>query len=110
MVQKTIAIIFAVLALAFACGSLAQEAKKEGKKETQAAAQTKQEAAKDAKKPTAPRTMKFVSCTKPDCGFWAKSHSAKELRGIMKRHAKKYHNVELTDKQLKEMVKKHEGK
>ena len=121
MLQKLAAIVLAVLvAFAFASSSLAQDAKKEVKKETKPAVatdvkkemqkETKPAAAtdakKDPKKPTKPPTMKFVSCNQAGCGFWAKSHSGKELRYIMKRHAKKYHKTELADKQLKEMVKK----
>jgi predicted small metal-binding protein len=50
--------------------------------------------------------MKWTSCSDNACGFWAKSRSAKELRYIIKRHAKRYHKVVLTDTQLKDIVKK----
>lgn len=125
MVQKcATSILVVVLALVFSSSAFAQDAKKEVKKETKPAVVTpaqkdvKQEAKpavakqsqKEAKKSTKPPTMKYVSCSQAGCGFWAKSHSAKELRSIMKRHAKKYHKVELTDKQLKEMVKKEGAK
>lgn len=121
MVQKLAASLLVVfLAFTFASTAFAQDAKKEVKKETKPAVssdvkkdaqkETKPPAASDAKKDpkkqTKPPTMKFVSCSQVGCGFWAKSHSAKELRYIMKRHAKKYHKTELADKQLKEMVKK----
>jgi predicted small metal-binding protein len=55
-------------------------------------------------------SMKFISCGQKECGFWAKSHSKKELRYIMKHHAKKYHKTALTKKQLSEMIKKQESK
>lgn len=110
MLRKMTVSVFTIIVLTFVCSGFSQETKKEQKNEMQASSQTKQETAKDAKKPNTPPVMKFVSCSKPDCGFWAKSRSGKELRVIMKRHAKKYHKTELTDKQLKEMVKRHEGK
>ena len=101
-----------VLIFGFICLGFSQEVKKDSKPAVvnDAKAQVNKEAAKDAKKPTTPAVMKFVSCSEPGCGFWAKSRSGKELRGIMKRHAKKYHKKELSPKQLKEMVKKQEGK
>ncbi|MEK9138585.1 MAG: hypothetical protein AAB393_15790 [Bacteroidota bacterium] len=121
MLQKLAAgALMVLLAFVFASSTFAQEAKKEVKKETKPAVttdvkkdaqkETKPAAAtdakKDPKKPSKPPTMKFVSCNQAECGFWARSHSAKELRYIMKRHAKRYHKAELADKQLKEMVKK----
>ena len=108
MLQKLTASILAVLlAFTFVSTSSAQDVKKEVKKETKPAVvnDAKKEVKQDAKKPTKPVTMKYVSCAQTGCGFWAKSHSAKELRNIMKRHSKKHHKTELTDTQLKEMVK-----
>ena len=113
-------ILMLILALCFSSNTFAQDAKKDVKKDSKPAVvapsnkDVKQEAKpgvtkqpqKDAKKSTKLPTMKYVSCSQTGCGFWAKSHSAKELRYIMKRHAKKYHKIERTDKQLKEMVKK----
>jgi predicted small metal-binding protein len=113
MLQRSVAFILVVLlGFTFASTSFAQDAKKEVKKETKPSVVTdaKKDVKKEVKKSTKPATMKSVGCTQPGCGFWAKSHSAKELRYIMKRHAKKYHKTELTDKQLKEMVKKEGGK
>ncbi len=124
MVQKfATSLLTVVLAIIFSSSTYAQDPKKDVKKESkpsvvspakQEVKQTKpavaKEPQKDAKKSTKPPTMKYVSCSQAGCGFWAKSHSAKELRYIMKRHAKKYHKVELTDKQLKEMVKKEGAK
>jgi predicted small metal-binding protein len=100
----------------FISSAFGQEPKKDVKKDAKPAVvsdskkQVKQETTKDAKRPATPPTMKAISCPQPGCGFWAKSHSARELRGIMKRHMKKYHKKELTLAQLKEMVRKHEGK
>ncbi len=95
-----------IVALGLA-SSLSQTVKKDEGKETKPAITTPTQG---TKKPTSPRTMKFVSCSQPGCGFWAKSPSAKELRYIMKRHAKRYHKTSLSLDQLKEMVKKHETK
>ena len=125
MVRKnTVGIFIVFLAVMFTSAVLAQNSKKEVKKETKttvvndARKELKQpgtpvaakKARKDVQKRAKPATMKYVSCSQTGCGFWAKSHSAKELRYIMKRHAKKYHKVELTDQQLKEMVKKEGAK
>ncbi len=93
-----------------------QEAKKDVKKESKTSATVNPKApvnkdqGKDLKKPKAPPSMKSIACLQPGCGLWAKSHSAKELRILMKRHAKKYHKTDLTFQQLKAMVKKHEQK
>jgi predicted small metal-binding protein len=119
MIQRFLTGVLVVLVtFAFATTSFAQDAKKEVKKETKPAVTTDvkkdaqketkpatADAKKDPSKPKKPASMKNVGCTQSGCGFWAKSHSGKELRYIMKRHAKKYHKIELTDKQLKEMVK-----
>jgi predicted small metal-binding protein len=125
MLQRLFGCILVVLlGLFFVSTTFSQDVKKEVKKETKPAVvnevkkdvkkETKPAVAgdpkKDVKKSTKPPTMKFVSCNQTGCGFWAKSHSAKELRYIMKRHAKKYHKTELADKQLKEMVKKEGAK
>ena len=99
MLQRFIRLVVVLLAFTFASTAFAQDVKKETKPGVVNAAKS------DVKKQAKPVTMKYVSCTQSGCGFWAKSHSAKELRYIMKRHAKKYHKTELTDKQLKDMVK-----
>lgn len=115
MLQRLAASVVVVLVIAFASSGLAQDVKKDVKKETKPAVvdQAKKDvkpatatpAKKDVKKSTKPATMKYVSCGQAGCGFWAKSHNARELRYIMKRHAKKYHKVDLTKDQLKGMVK-----
>ena len=48
--------------------------------------------------------LKSVSCD-PTCGFKVRSHDEKELISIVKTHAKNVHNMDLTDKQVKEMMK-----
>jgi len=114
--QFTAVLLVCFLVFAFGSTAFAQEVKKGVKKETKPSVinDAKKEAKpavvgesnKDLKKPTKPRTMKWTSCSQTGCGFWAKSYSAKELRYILKRHSKKYHKIELTDNQLKDMVKK----
>ena len=120
MLLRLLTVVLSILlGMMFISQSFAQDSKKEIKKETKPAVvndskkevkkETKPAVAgdskKDSKKPSKPPTMKFVSCTQPGCGFWAKSHSRKELQSMMKRHSKRHHKIELTDKQLKEMVK-----
>jgi predicted small metal-binding protein len=115
MIQKcSVGLLVLILTIMFSLNAFAQSAGTQVKKETKPSvvrdAGKVNSAAKDAKGPTKPATMKYVSCSQAGCGFWAKSHSARELRYIMKRHSKKYHKVELTDNQVKEMVKKEGAK
>jgi predicted small metal-binding protein len=71
---------------AFSAISVAQEMKKEeGKKE-------------------AKHELKSVTCD-PACGFMVRSHDEAELTAIVKEHAKKAHNMEMTDEQVKEKMK-----
>jgi len=51
-----------------------------------------------------PAVLKSVSCA-PECGFMARTHDEKELIAIVKAHAKQMHGKELTDAQVKEMMK-----
>lgn len=112
--RKLVILVIAVLMLGWTSVSIAQDAKKDVKKDAKpAVTETKKDGkapANDPKKQAKPKTMKYVGCSQPGCGFWAKSSSSKELKGIMKRHAKRHHKIELTDKQLKEMIKKQEAK
>ena len=111
---RTVAIL--VCLLAFGSTAFTQEVKKDVKKETkppvvnevkkEAKPAVASESNKDPNKPAKPRTVKWTSCNQTGCVLWAKSYSAKELRYILKRHSKKYHKIELTDTQLKDMVKK----
>jgi len=64
-----------------------------------------QEAAKkEMKKDQLMETMKSVSCD-PACGFSIRSHDEKEIVDIVKGHAKKHHNMDMTDEKVKEMMK-----
>lgn len=85
MVKRIIgAMLVAVLALAFSTASFAQEATKQVKKE-----EMKAEV----------RALKSVSCD-PTCGFMVRSHDDKELTDIVKTHAKKAHNMDMTDEEI----------
>jgi predicted small metal-binding protein len=59
---------------------------------------------KEAKHQMKQVELKSVSCD-PTCGFKVRSHDEKELISIVKTHAKKAHNMDLTDKQVKDMMK-----
>ncbi|MBI1806996.1 MAG: DUF1059 domain-containing protein [Ignavibacteria bacterium] len=48
--------------------------------------------------------LKSVSCD-PTCGFMCRSHDEKELTAIVKKHAKTAHKMDMTDKQVKDMMK-----
>ncbi len=48
--------------------------------------------------------MMKIDCD-PACGFMIKSHDEKELIEIVKAHAKKVHNMTVTDKDVKDKIK-----
>ena len=48
--------------------------------------------------------MKKVECESP-CNFSVKSHDEKEIIQIVKQHGKKMHNMEITAKDVKQMMK-----
>lgn len=48
--------------------------------------------------------MKKVECDSP-CNFSIKSHDEKEIIEMVKLHAKKMHNMTITDKDVKEKIK-----
>ena len=60
--------------------------------------------AQDTSKKSAPPSLKSVSCA-PECGFMARTQDEKELIEIVKAHAKQMHGKELTDAQVREMMK-----
>ena len=109
MLQRFTEFLVVLLALTFASSGLAQEVKKDVKKDAKPAvvndAKKQAPAGNAAKKPTKPPTFKYVACSQPGCGFWAKSHSRKELQAMIKKHSKRHHKVVLTDNQVKDMVK-----
>jgi predicted small metal-binding protein len=92
MVHKLIAgVLMVVLVFGFATTAFAQDAKKDMKKEQKAA------------------VLKSASCD-PSCGFMVRSHNEKEIVSIMKTHAKKMHKMDMTDQQVKDMMKTEEAK
>ena len=50
------------------------------------------------------KTLKKIECD-PKCGFVVQSHDEKELIEIAREHAKKYHKMTVTDKDVKAMMK-----
>ena len=95
MVRRlSIAIVGLLLAAAFSTVTFAHD---------------KQEMAKDTtkemtKSEKAMGPLKSLSCD-PSCGFMVRSHDEKEAMSMMKSHAKKVHKMDMTDKQMKEMMK-----
>ena len=49
-------------------------------------------------------TLKKVECD-PKCGFMVQSHDEKEIIEIVMQHAKKSHNMTITEKDIKAMIK-----
>jgi predicted small metal-binding protein len=86
----TASVVVVALAFAFATTAFAQD-KQETKKEQKTTA------------------LKSVSCD-PACGFMCRSHDEKELSAIIKAHAKKAHKMDMTDKQVKDMMKTEDAK
>ena len=87
MIQRIgAAMIALVLMASFSTASFAGDAKKEMKSEA------------------AMGPMKTVSCPAP-CEFSVRSHDEKEIISIVKMHAKKKHKKDMTDKQIREMMK-----
>ena len=48
--------------------------------------------------------MKKIECPSP-CNFSVKSHDEKELVEIAMQHAKKSHNMSITEQDIKKMIK-----
>jgi predicted small metal-binding protein len=48
--------------------------------------------------------MKKIECPSP-CNFSVKSHDEKEIVEMVKLHAKKSHNMEISEKEIKAMIK-----
>jgi predicted small metal-binding protein len=63
-----------------------------------------QEAMKKEMKKEETHALKSVSCA-PDCGFMVRSHDESELMSIVKDHAKRAHHKDLTDADVKGMMK-----
>jgi predicted small metal-binding protein len=48
--------------------------------------------------------LKEIEC-EPTCGFMIRSHDEKELIELMTRHAKKSHNMRISEKDIREKMK-----
>ncbi len=48
--------------------------------------------------------MKKIECPSP-CNFSVKSHDEKEIVEIAMQHAKKSHNMSITEQEVKKMIK-----
>lgn len=48
--------------------------------------------------------MKKIECPSP-CNFSVKSHDEKEIVEMVKLHAKKSHNMQISEKEIKAMIK-----
>ena len=48
--------------------------------------------------------LKTIECD-PKCGFMVRSHDEKEVMNVAKVHAKKSHNMDATENDLKKMLK-----
>ena len=93
MMHRIIAAVFVVvLAVSFTSVSFAQDAMKKD-----------MEMKKEMKKDDG-MALKSVSCS-PECGFMVRSHDEKELVSVVKEHAKKAHNMEMSDKEVMGMMK-----
>lgn len=51
----------------------------------------------------ATQTYKQVECD-PTCGFLVRTHNDRELKQIVKDHAKRIHNMKLSDKEVDGMA------
>ncbi len=49
-------------------------------------------------------TLKKIECD-PTCGFMIRSHDEKELVDIVTLHAKKSHNMTISEKDVKDKIK-----
>lgn len=99
MLQRLAATVLVVLlSFVFASSTFAQDAPKEMKKEP------KMEQKMEMKAEEKGTVLKSVSCPSP-CNFMCRSHDEKELTAIVKTHVKKAHKTDMTDKQIKDMMK-----
>jgi hypothetical protein len=103
MVAKVLAALFAVtLVLVFSTVAFAQDTpaldqKKEEMKEMKKDAMTKMEEKGKS-------GLMTVACD-PMCGFRVTSHDTEELTGIVKTHSRVHHKTEMTDAEVKAMMK-----
>lgn len=86
MKRLMIPVLLVLFAFTVSSVAVAQESKKEGAKKTEK------------------QVLKQVTCD-PSCGFMVRSHDEKELAQIVIAHAKSAHNKELTETDVKAMMK-----
>ncbi len=48
--------------------------------------------------------LKKIECD-PTCGFMIRSHDERELIDVVTQHAKKSHNMSISEKEVKEKIK-----
>ena len=48
--------------------------------------------------------LKKIECD-PTCGFMVRSHDEKELIDLVKQHAKKSHNMSISEKDIRDKMK-----
>ncbi len=63
--------------------------------------------AEDKAKPAESKSaepMYAVGCPSP-CNFSVKSHDKAEVVAVIKEHAKSHHNMQMTDKEVEDMIK-----
>ena len=101
MIQRIcVAMLALILVFSFATLTVAQDKMtKEMKKD---------EKAEMSKSDKEMGMLKSVSCPSP-CDFMVRSRDEKELKSMVKKHAKAAHKMTMTDAQVKEMMKMEEG-
>ncbi len=109
MVKRIVSMFFVlILAAAFSTVTFAQE-KKEATQEKKEVTQEKKEMKKDdkmemTKEEKAMGPLKSLSCDET-CGFMVRSRDEKEVMSATKVHVKKMHKMDMTEKQMKDMMK-----
>ena len=102
MIKRIFAALFVLmLAFSFSTITFAQDAAKQEMKKDE----KKMEMTKDEK---AMGPLKSLSCDET-CGFMVRSRDEKEVMSTMKSHAKKVHKMDMTEKQMKSMMKTEEA-
>lgn len=94
-----VALLVAVIGVAFSSSSFAQDTRAVEKKQ-----ETKREVVKKEETHKAMGEMKVGSCS-PECGFMVRSHNESEVAEMLKMHAQKQHNMTLSDADAKAKIK-----
>jgi predicted small metal-binding protein len=100
MVRNLLAVLFTVvLAVTFSSLSFAQDTKSDTKRGEAKMQEMKKEAGHKEM-----GELKVGSCS-PECGFMVRSHNEAEVADMLKMHAKKQHNMDLSDADAKAKIK-----